>query len=365
MIAKGNGRLRAVKYINHIIVLARMGDKPITQLSKAEVERLISQINTSNYKETTKRDYKIIMKRYFQWSRGLDEDEQLYPDEVRWIKTTQKRKRLLPEALLSVDEIKKMVETAENQRDRAFILTHYESGCRIGETLSLRICNISFDKNGAILRVDGKTGPRRVRVIAASPAIASWLNIHPLREDPNAYLWVGTGTVGRYEFLNYDGARALLKRLALKAGLNKRVYTHLLRHSRATALASDLKEAQLKEMFGWVPGSDMPETYVHLSGRDVDSALLRLHGIELGNDERREAQLTTVTCPRCKLKAGPESQFCPSCGMVLDLKAAVRLEDERSEADRIMNLLMRDDDVRMLLAKKVSEFVSSQPLPSS
>lgn len=62
-----------------------------------------------------------------------------------------------------------------------------------------------FDQHGAVLIVNGKTGPRRVRVIAAAPALASWLNIHPLRGDPNAPLWVGIGTIGRYKPLDYDG----------------------------------------------------------------------------------------------------------------------------------------------------------------
>jgi hypothetical protein len=35
----------------------------------------------------------------------------------------------------------------------------------------------------------------------------------------------------------------------------------------------------MKEYFGWVQSSDMASVYVHLSGRDVDSALLKLHGM--------------------------------------------------------------------------------------
>ena len=35
-------------------------------------------------------------------------------------------------------------------------------------------------------------------------------------------------------------------------------------------------EAQMKEHFGWVPGSYMPSTYVHLSGKDVDGAILKV-----------------------------------------------------------------------------------------
>lgn len=271
----------------------------------------------------------------------------------------------MPEALLTEEELKKLVEAAENQRDRALILTHYESGCRIGETLTLKILNVTFDKYGAVLIVDGKTGPRRVRIIAAAPALASWISMHPLREDPNAPLWIGVGTVGRHEPLSYDGVRAMLRRLAKKTGLNKRVYSHLLRHTRATELANHLTEAQMKELLGWVPGSDMPSTYVHLSGRDVDGALLKAHGLTLDQEQKVKMALTLTKCPRCGKDSSPEAQFCPSCGMFLELKAAVKLREERTKADRIMDMLIKDEEVRKLLARKIDELYVSSQHPST
>ena len=154
--------------------------------------------------------------------------------------------------------------------------------------------------------------------------------------------------------------------MAKKTGLNKRLYTHLLRHTRATELASILTEAQMKELLGWVQGSDMPSVYVHLSGRDVDGALLKAHGLTSNQEEKARIELTSTVCPRCKQKAGPEAQFCPSCGMILNVKTAVKLEEERTKADRIMNMLMKDDEVRKLLVRKVSElYASSQPHPTS
>jgi len=363
LLAKGVSKQRTVKYINHLIVTARIAAKPLEQLDRIQMETVISRINTAGYTEHTKHDYKIIIKKYFQWLRGCNEDQHEYPEEVRWIKTTLKKKRLLPEALLTAEELKKLVEAAENQRDRAFILTHYDGAFRIGETLSLKILHVTFDKYSAVVRVDGKTGPRRVRLTIASPALASWLTMHPFRNAPDAPLWVGIGTVGRNEPLSYDGARALLRRLAKKTGLKKRIYTHLMRHTRATELANILTEAQLKEHLGWVPGSDMPSTYVHLSGRDVDGAILKAHGITVDQEQKVEMALTLTKCPRCSKESSSEAQFCPSCGMVLDLKAAVKLEDERAKADRIMDMLMKDDEVRRLLAKKVSELCASSPPP--
>jgi hypothetical protein len=51
--------------------------------------------------------------------------------------------------------------------------------------------------------------------------------------------------------------------------------------------------------------------------------------------------------------------------MVLDAKIAVQLEDERAKADELMGILMKDDEVRSLLSRKVHELYSSpQPHPS-
>jgi hypothetical protein len=41
--------------------------------------------------------------------------------------------------------------------------------------------------------------------------------------------------------------------------------------------------------------------------------------------------------------------------MVLDAKIVVQLEDERAKADMFMDILMRDDEVRSFLPKKVHE----------
>ena len=60
----------------------------------------------------------------------------------------------------------------------------------------------------------------------------------------------------------------------------------------------------MKELFGWAKGSDMPSVYVHLSGRDVDKALLKAYGIEEG--EESKPILTPKECPRCKRKATPK-----------------------------------------------------------
>ena len=265
----------------------------------------------------------------------------------------------LPEELLTKEEIMKMVDAAEHIRDKAFILTLYESGCRIGELLNLRIKHVQLDKWGAVLLVNGKTGQRRVRVIVSFPKLNQWIENHPLREDPNAPLWITIGTNSRNKVLNYATAKTVLKKLAKKAGIKKRIYPHLFRHSRATHLANHLTEAQMKQYFGWVQGSDMASVYVHLSGRDVDNALFKLNGMKV-DEEEKEDGLKPKACPRCKARNSPDAKFCSNCGMCLDAKTSVQIDELREKADKLMNELVKNPKVLNALIEGIEKLKESE-----
>jgi len=321
-------------------MIARWLNKPFEDATKEDLLKLVQKIELSDYSDWTKHDYKAMLKIFYRWLRGTEE----YPEEVRWIRPGRRRKKILPEELLTEDEVKQMAEVAKNQRDKAFVLVLYESGCRIGEILSLKIRNVQFDDYGAVLMVSGKTGDRRVRIIASVPALASWLNIHPNKNNPNAPLWMSLGTRYGKSILTYSAMKENLKELAERAGIKKRVYPYLFRHSRATKLANHLTEAQLKQLFGWTQDSRMASTYIHLSGRDVDDALLRLHGIVKDNDGIEERFKLNV-CPRCKHKNSPESKFCNACGLCLDMTTAVQLENLRNRADKLITELVKNPKV--------------------
>jgi site-specific recombinase XerD/ribosomal protein L40E len=288
------------------------------------------------------------LKKFFRWLRGTEE----YPKEVKWIKPGNVKNNSLPEELLTDEEIKAMAAFAQNQRDKALVLVLYESGCRIGELLTLRIKHVEFDGYGAILLVSGKTGSRRVRIIASAPSLSAWLDSHPFKSNPSAPLWIVLGTRNHHEMMSYGSVSSLLRRLAKRAGVKKGVNPHSFRHSRATHLASKLTEAQLKELFGWVQSSDMAATYVHLSGRDVDNALLKLHGLAQ-NEKKEEEVLKVKICERCKEKNDPVSNFCRRCATPLNIKIALDLEEKRVEKDEVVAMVT--ERVYQKLQKLVAE----------
>jgi len=95
----------------------------------------------------------------------------------------------------------------------------------------------------------------------------------------------------------------ILKSVAQKAGIDKPINPHHFRHSRATDLAKKLTEAQLCQYMGWIQSSREAATYIHLSGRDMDKAILTLHG--LAEEETEEEHSKKSNAPGVALKTTP------------------------------------------------------------
>jgi site-specific recombinase XerD len=286
--AEGLGKPRVLKYLYHLQFLATWLRKPFRSATKDDAVTLVAEIERKDLSDWSKHDYKMALKKFFKWLRNSED----YLEEVKWLKIKVVRSRL-PEVLTN-QEVTSMAEAADNPRDRALVLTLFESGCRIGELLPLKIKDVQFDKYGAVLLVYGKTGSIRKRIISSAPALANWLNVHPFKNEKEAFVWIVMGSKHHYGLVGYNSVRMILNKLAKRTGIQKRIYPHLFRHSSATELSNYLTESQLKEHFGWGQRSKMASIYVHLSGRNVDDALLKLHGIQ--TDERTAGRIRELNC---------------------------------------------------------------------
>ncbi len=103
------------------------------------------------------------------------------------------------------------------------------------------------------------------------------------------------------------------------------------------------------EFFGWVQGSDMPRIYIHLSGRDVDEATLRVYG--LVKEDERQPKLTPVQCPRCSMLNDGESRYCSRCGLPLAKDAQVDVVAEEMLIKELHNAILNDDLFREVLVR--------------
>jgi site-specific recombinase XerD len=254
--------------------------------------------------------------------------------------TLKTPRRYLPvDQLITREDISRIVEACEKPRDRALFMLMWDSGGRISELLSLNIGHVQFDRYGAVIIVNGKTGMRRLRLISSVPDLQMWLNLHPLRQDNNAPLFVTSRKYsGKMRRLDNRTVGNKLTHVAEALHITKPVHPHAIRHARLTDLArtsgghQGLTEMELRLVAGWERNSAMPEVYVHLSGADVEKKLLEKAGIIDDETGKPETTLEPVKCPRCGLMNSHYSQYCTQCSMALNEKAAMKVDESVDKA---------------------------------
>jgi site-specific recombinase XerD len=158
--AEGYNISRIDKFLATLVSIKKRMVKPFEMATKEDITDFVIELEKSDYKDWTKHDQKLILRKYMRW---LGKE-----DTVDWIKIKQPKNGQLPEETLSEEEVKAIASSAYTTRDKAFVLTLYDSGSRIGELLPLKLKHVSFDQYGAVLRVTGRTGDRRIRLVASS-----------------------------------------------------------------------------------------------------------------------------------------------------------------------------------------------------
>jgi integrase/recombinase XerD len=271
--------------------------------------------------DATEGRYRMWLNQFLRW-RGSA--EHLPTVKVR-------RKLLSPTDLVTPEEVRQLISAADHPRDRALIATLYETAGRAHEVLGIRRQDIEFGQQLTRIRLDGKTGPRIVPVVECAPYLQAWLEYTgPL--TPEDGIWRGP-----HGPIVYSTLRELLAKLSLRV-LGRRIPCHRFRHSRASHLAAHpaFNEALIAKFGGWTVGSPILATYVHLAGRDLDPAVLALHGRhELAPSA--PSVLTPKACARCHHENPADATYCSQCSLILD----------PAEAQRI---LLRDQDVFSFVA---------------
>jgi integrase/recombinase XerD len=261
-------------------------------------------------------------------------------------------------SVLTPEEVARIVAACNTVRDKAFVAVTYESGARISEVLGLHVGDVEPTEYGGFrLRVEGKTGRRTIPLFEASVAhLSLYLRDYPFAKDPSAPLWTNERHHDRVGLpMRYGAWVRVLQRAARRAGISKVVTPHILRHSRASAVAKNpnVSTSVLESLFGWKHGSPMAATYVHLTGRDVEDAMARAQGVTKIAPVAPVSSLPK-TCGRCSRINTADSKFCSGCAGPLSLEAVESQETALADARQLAKLLDRPE-IRKLLARELAK----------
>jgi len=205
--------------------------------------------------------------------------------------SSPKLDRRLP-SFLTIEEVERLLKapdlsTPQGQRDQALMELLYASGLRVSELVSLDPGQINLDTNE--IRVWGKGSKERMALMG-----------EPAAEALRHYLEQGRPKLlgerkSNALFLNRYGQRLMERRVqrilqeyAKRAGLNKRVHPHMLRHTFATHLldgGADLRVVQ--ELLGHARLSST-QIYTHVTKSQARKVYLSAHPMAREKDDESE-----------------------------------------------------------------------------
>ncbi|MEI2759227.1 MAG: site-specific tyrosine recombinase XerD [Bacteroidia bacterium] len=252
-------------------------EKSVETLSLDHLQQFIQWINERNLSARSQARIISGIKAFYKFLLL----ENIISDDPTTLLETPKLGRKLPE-FLTIQEIDTLLNaidlsTAEGQRNRAMLETLYSSGLRVSELISLKKSNSFFDIG--FLKITGKGNKERLVPIGSS-AIK---HIHIYEESFRRQIKIKTGN-DDILFLNRRGAQltrvmvfTIIKQLAIKIQLKKKISPHTFRHSFATHLiegGADLRAVQ--EMLGH-ESITTTEIYTHLDRDYLRQEIMQHH----------------------------------------------------------------------------------------
>jgi integrase/recombinase XerD len=189
--------------------------------------------------------------------------------------------RKLPD-VLAKEDVEKIImavdlSTPDGERNKAILEVLYGCGLRVSELVNLKISEVFFKEE--FIRVIGKGDKERLVPLGryAARQLKTWI------QEVRVHLDVKKGHED-FVFLNLQGSKIsrvsifhIVKRMAVKAGIHKKLSPHTFRHSFATHLienGADLRAVQ--EMLGH-ESITTTEIYTHLSRKHLKETLKKYH----------------------------------------------------------------------------------------
>lgn len=222
----------------------------LTEFAKKELKDFADYLEgRSGYSVSYQRQFVGALKHYLV----MRPQHEVQPEQLE----RPPKLRRLP-TVLSDREVLSLIGSIKPIKHRCVVAVLYATGMRISEVLNLELRHIDFDRE--TIHVVQSKGSKD-RMIGLSRALKVIIDNYLMEHSPQRYLFTGGGG-GPY---SASSVRQIIKRAAKKAGIQKRVTPHVLRHSYATHLIDNgVNLRHVQELLGHAK----PETtmiYTHVS----------------------------------------------------------------------------------------------------
>lgn len=237
-----------------------------------QIEKLKIHCEANNFSDRTTQNYVRPVELFLKWldvsNKKLDRDSiyeyhsilkkkklesstiKLHACAIRYyLRSVANREDLVPSMptikqvsklpiILSKEEVKRMINSSLNDTHKMILTVLYSCGLRCEELLSIKISDIDFDRKNILIHGKGS----KDRFVPIGPKVINLIKENISHLEPKDFLCT-TITRGPLDhsgrLMSKRTIGKIVENCSKRAGINKRVYPHLLRHSVATHLIED------------------------------------------------------------------------------------------------------------------------------
>lgn len=253
---KRNLRERTIQlYCNDVSYFLRCTNKPIDELTLEDADAFLTIKRLEGRSPETHNHYRSSIKFLYKRVLRIAWDDEEVP--------AMKRERNLP-AVLTPREINAILDVTDNLKHKAVIATMYSSGLRVSEVIHLHYDDIS--------RTNMTIHVRQAKGRIDRYTILSRKNLGLLTEycykcgRPRGILFPSSWTD---TYLDPNSVNQFFKASAKKAGITRRVSSHVCRHSFASHLfESGVDIKYIQSLLGHVDPRST-DVYLHVSNKTL------------------------------------------------------------------------------------------------
>jgi integrase/recombinase XerD len=254
-----------------------------TRIERQHVTRYLAFLRSAGHKPATIARNLASLRGWFAWQKSLGK---IASDPSDGLQNPQRLKKL-PQ-VLTPHEVAAMIKAAANNRERAIIELLYAGGLRVSELANLELKDINLAHG--YIRCIGKGDKERLVPIGKHAVRAISVYLNQRKQENMAANPQRVPARSQPLFPDRNGQKInrlvvwqIVKRVAARAGINKTLSPHTLRHSFATHLlenGADLRAVQ--ELLGH-SSIVTTQLYTHISRKHLkkayENAQLTIHDL--------------------------------------------------------------------------------------
>ncbi len=185
-----------------------------------------------------------------------------------------KKSKKLP-IVLSQDEVERMFKVCENLKHKVILAILYSCGLRVSELINLKWKDI--DRSRMIINIVQAKG-NKDRQVMLSPELIPLLEKYYHQYHSKIYVLNGQNDSFQY---SDRSVCEVMKQLAKKAGIRKRVYTHLIRHCSFTHMVEQGTDINLIQRLAGHSNVKTTAIYMHISDSLISKIRSPLSSIKM------------------------------------------------------------------------------------